>query len=147
MDREEQQHHIPTPPATAVKVPDGALTTLAESIASLVDKAKRDVVRNVNHTMVHTYWHIGRHIVEFEQKGNAKAEYGTRLLTNLSHILRAKLGKGYSRPNLNNMRKFYALYPICQTVSDKYICSTGLRKQALKCAHFKALFHHSREIP
>ena len=64
-------------------------------------------------------WNIGRYIVEFEQNGNAKAKYGTSLLSSLAKLLRAKLGKGYSRPNLNNMRKFYLLYPICQTLSDK----------------------------
>ena len=66
-----------------------------------------------------TYWTIGKYIVEFEQDGNVKAEYGSRLLTKLSHQLTLRLGKGYSRPNLNNMRKFYLCYPKCQTVSDK----------------------------
>lgn len=69
--------------------------------------------------MVVAYWNVGRYIVEFEQHGNAKAKYGTGLLTNLSKLLSAKLGRGYSRPNLNNMRKFYLVYPICQNISDK----------------------------
>lgn len=74
----------------------------------------------MNTTLVQTNWNIGRYnIVEFEQNGNAKAQYGTELLTSLAKIFRIKLGKGYSRPNLNNMRKFYLLYPICQTVSRK----------------------------
>lgn len=64
------------------------------------------------------YWKIGQHIVEFEQQGNAMAKYGTSMQVNLSKLLRIKLGKGYSRPNLNNMRKFYLLYPSCD-----YICS------------------------
>ena len=50
---------------------------------------------------------------------SARAKYGSGLLTNLSHLLSMKLGRGYSYPNLNNMRKFYLTYPICQNVSDK----------------------------
>lgn len=69
-------------------------------------------------TIKSTYWNVGRHIVEFEQQGNARAKYGTSLLSHLAKILRARVGRGYSRPNLNNMRKFYLLFSICQT-SDK----------------------------
>ena len=46
-------------------------------------------------------------------------KYGSSLLTKLSGLLQMRVGRGYSRPNLNNMRKFYLLYPICQTASDK----------------------------
>ena len=73
----------------------------------------------VNQTMTETYWRIGRYIVEFEQDGNGKAIYGKNLLSTLSKELTLRLGKGYSRPNLNNMRKFYLKYPNCQTVSNK----------------------------
>ncbi len=73
---------------------------------------------SINEIIKATYWRIGQYIVEFEQQGNAKAKYGTSLLSNLAKLLRAKVGRGYSRPNLNNMRKFYLMYPICQT-SDK----------------------------
>ena len=69
--------------------------------------------------MTETYWRIGRYIVEFEQDGNGKAIYGKNLLSTLSKELTLRLGKGYSRPNLNNMRKFYLKYPNCQTVSNK----------------------------
>ena len=66
--------------------------------------------------------------MEFEQRGHIRAKYGTSLLSRLAKILRAKVGKGYSRPNLNNMRKFYLMFPICQT-SDKshegQICQTS----------------------
>lgn len=57
--------------------------------------------------------------METEQDGKIRAAYGSKMLTILSHELTLRLGKGYSRPNLNNMRKFYLCYPICQTVSDK----------------------------
>ena len=92
---------------------------LAESIVKVISEARESAARHVNTTMVFAYWNVGRHIVEFEQHGNAKARYGTGLLTNLSKVLSAKLGRGYSRPNLNNMRKFYLAYPICQNISDK----------------------------
>ena len=95
------------------------LDSLANSIVQLVKEARASVAKRVNNTMVAAYWNIGRHIVEFEQQGSARAKYGSRLLTNLSHLLSMKLGRGYSRPNLNNMRKFYLTYPICQNVSDK----------------------------
>ena len=98
---------------------DNELNQLADNIASLVNNTKRQLMRTINNSTVETYWNIGRYIVEFEQNGNAKAKYGTSLLSSLAKLLRAKLGKGYSRPNLNNMRKFYLLYPICQTLSDK----------------------------
>jgi predicted nuclease of restriction endonuclease-like (RecB) superfamily len=95
------------------------LNQLADDITNLVTDTKNRLSKAINTTMVATYWSIGKYIVEFEQQGNAKAQYGTALLSSLAKILRFKLGKGYSRPNLNNMRKFYLLYPICQTVSDK----------------------------
>lgn len=98
---------------------DKNICLLADNIAELVDKAKINLAQSINTTLVSTYWNIGKYIVEFEQKGNTKAVYGTALLSSLSKILRMRLGRGYSRPNLNNMRKFYLLYPICQTVSDK----------------------------
>ncbi len=108
----------------AKKLPDNIsagsdLNALAEHITHLVAEAKTHVAQTINNTLVVTYWNIGKYIVEFEQQGNTKARYGTALLSSLAKILRTRLGKGYSRPNLNNMRKFYLLYPICQTVSDK----------------------------
>lgn len=98
---------------------DSELNNLADNIAYFVNEAKKRLTQTVNVTLVATYWNIGKYIVEFEQQGNAKAKYGTSLLSSLAKLLRIRLGKGYSRPNLNNMRKFYLLYPICQTVSDK----------------------------
>ena len=98
---------------------DSELNRLADSIAALVNEAKKHLARSVNVVMLASYWNIGKYIVEFEQEGNSKAKYGSALLSSLSKILRAKLGKGYSHPNLNNMRKFYLLYPNFQTLSEK----------------------------
>ena len=92
---------------------------LIHEIEKIVMSAKEHLTGTVNQIMTETYWRIGRYIVEFEQDGNAKAIYGKSLLSTLSKELTLRLGKGYSRPNLNNMRKFYLKYPNCQTVSDK----------------------------
>jgi hypothetical protein len=64
-----------------------------------------------------TYWTIGQHIVEFEQNGNQKAEYGTQLFERLSRDLTQNYGKGFSRSNLLYMRKLYLSFPISETLS------------------------------
>ena len=95
------------------------LNTLISNIEQTVVNAKGKLAASVNTIITETYWQIGKYIVETEQDGKIKAAYGKKLLTTLSHELTLRLGKGYSRPNLNNMRKFYLKYPNCQTVSDK----------------------------
>ena len=94
------------------------MNEIADNIVKLVQNAKAQLATSVNSIMTETYWNIGKYIVEIEQDGKATAIYGSKLLTNLSHELTLRMGKGYSRPNLNNMRKFYLRYPNCQTVSD-----------------------------
>lgn len=103
---------------TLPQSPDADLMQLADKIVAVIEEGKRQLAININRTIKTTYWNVGRHIVEFEQQGNARAKYGTSLLSNLAKILRARVGRGYSRPNLNNMRKFYLISPICQ-MSDK----------------------------
>ena len=90
---------------------DAQLSLLAENIDDLVNHARQSSATLLNSVMIQTYWNIGKYIVEFEQEGNAKSQYGTSLLTKLSKLLTVKFGMGYSRPNLNNMRKFYIYYP------------------------------------
>lgn len=92
---------------------------MISDIEALVNTSKNELAASINKVMTVTYWSIGKYIVEFEQDGNAKAEYGKNLLSTISKELTLRLGKGYSRPNLNNMRKFYLKYSNCQTVSDK----------------------------
>ena len=101
-----------------VEMLDPDLVALADKIVQVIEEGKQALAISINEIIKTTYWRIGQYIVEFEQQGNAKAKYGTSLLSNLAKLLRAKVGRGYSRPNLNNMRKFYLMYPICQT-SDK----------------------------
>jgi predicted nuclease of restriction endonuclease-like (RecB) superfamily len=71
----------------------------------------------VNVQLMETYWKIGQYIVEFEQGGQAKAEYGKALLSNLSKDLSLRHAKGFSRSNLTYMRLFYLRYPICEKAS------------------------------
>ncbi len=92
---------------------------LLENIGSVFNKAKSKIISAINVEILDTYWKIGKNIVEFEQKGKLKAEYGKNLLINLSKDLSVKFGKGFSRSNLQYMRLFYIYYPIRQTVSGK----------------------------
>ncbi len=101
-----------------VELPDPELVSLADKIVQVIEEGKQALAVSINETIKTTYWRIGQHIVEFEQQGNARAKYGTALLSNLAKLLRARVGRGYSHPNLNNMRKFYQMYPNFQT-SDK----------------------------
>jgi len=97
---------------------DPELVALADRIVQVIEEGKKALAVSINEIIKTTYWRIGKYIVEFEQQGNAKAKYGTSLLSNLAKLLRARAGRGYSHPNLNNMRKFYLMYPNFQ-ISDK----------------------------
>lgn len=103
---------------TSVNLPDTELLSLADRIVQVIEEGKQALAISINEIVKTTYWRVGQHIVEFEQQGNARAKYGTSLLSNLAKILKARVGRGYSRPNLNNMRKFYLMYPNFQ-ISDK----------------------------
>lgn len=92
---------------------------LIKSIENIVSRSKNKIANTINDTMVETYWNIGKYIIEFEQKGKIKAEYGKKLLLKLSKDLKLRLGKKYSRSNLYNMRKLYELYPIFQPLAGK----------------------------
>ena len=73
--------------------------------------------------MVEAYWLIGKKIVEEEQNGKEKAEYGEAVLKNLSRTLTSEFGKGFSYSNLRNFRQFYLTYPdkeICYTLCSKF---------------------------
>ena len=89
------------------------------NIKQLMDQARNRVSREINNILVQTYWEIGRIIVEDEQGNLERVEYGKKLIADLSKRLTKAYGKGFSRANLQNMRNFYLLYPICQTLSGK----------------------------
>lgn len=86
-------------------------------IAELIELSRQKVATAVNLAMVHTYFEIGKMIVEDEQQGKAKAEYGKSTLKQLSKRLTENFGKGFSEVNLRQMRSFYETYAIQQTVS------------------------------
>ncbi len=90
-------------------------------IVELLKSARNKVVQTVNITMVYTYFEIGRIIVEEEQKGKERAEYGKKILEKLSRKLNEEFGRGFSVDNLENMRKFYLTYSISETSSRKSI--------------------------
>jgi len=92
---------------------------LYQRIREILDNARNKVYRTANFEMVLAYWNVGREIIEEEQNGNQRAEYGKQLMKELSIRLTRDLGKGFSLSNLFNMRKFYQCYPIFQTVSGK----------------------------
>ncbi|MDL2313238.1 PDDEXK nuclease domain-containing protein [Bacteroidales bacterium OttesenSCG-928-B11] len=91
---------------------------LISMIGSLLQKGREQVAQSVNTILVHTYWHIGQHIVEFEQGGKEKAEYGSFLFEQLSKDLSKMYGKGFSRANLLYMRKLYLTFPKSETLSN-----------------------------
>lgn len=107
----------------AKKVANHREDALYSQIASILEQNRKSVAVAVNTAMVRTYYEIGRSIVENEQKGNIRAEYGKEVLKNLSARLTANYGKGFSTTNLKQMRDFYLTYQIGQTVSDQFVLS------------------------
>ena len=79
-------------------------------IKELLRNAKQNVRTAINVAMVYTYYEIGRRIVEQEQKGSDRTEYGKEILKQLSEALTKEFGKGYSIYNLKLFRKFYLIY-------------------------------------
>ncbi len=108
---------------------------LLNSVGELLEKARKNVFYQINQTLVKTYWEIGERIVEFEQKGEEKAEYGSKLLDKLSQDLKLRYGKGFSRSNTYLMRLFFIKYPKIQTVSGK-----------LSWSHYAALLGVSNDL-
>ena len=91
-----------------------------EEIHELLSKARQNIISNINSTMTKTYFLIGKRIVEEEQNGNKRAEYGKNLIKILSKKLTKEFGKGFSETNLEQMRKFFKVYRIPQTLSEEF---------------------------
>lgn len=92
---------------------------MLESIGIAIEQARRNAITAINTELVRANWEIGRHIVEYEQHGKERAEYGSELLARLSNDLRQRYGKGFGRRNILDMRRFYLAYQKWQTVSAK----------------------------
>jgi predicted nuclease of restriction endonuclease-like (RecB) superfamily len=93
---------------------------LVASIEQAHGNAQRQAVQAVNVALTLRNWLIGYHIVEYEQHGSDRAQYGERLLENLSKDLRRRLGRGFGWRNLEMFRRFYLQYPISQSLIAKF---------------------------
>lgn len=96
---------------------------LISKIEELLKRARQKVIANVNQTMVLTYFEIGRIIVEEEQNGKQRADYGKQLIAEISERLTQDFGKGFSETNIKQMRQFYSVYQNyekSQTLSDEF---------------------------
>ena len=91
-----------------------------QEIHDLLHNARQNIISNINSTMTKTYFLIGKRIVEEEQDGNKRAEYGKNLIKMLSEKLIKEFGKGFSETNLEQMRKFFKVYGIPQTLSEEF---------------------------
>ena len=92
-------------------------SALVERIDTLLQEARSSIASSVNTILVQTYWTIGKYIVEYEQKGSERAEYGSNLLNRLSSDLTHRFGKGFGHSNLIYIRKFYLAFPNGGTLS------------------------------
>ena len=92
-------------------------------IKGVIEQSRLKAIRSVDHIRVSMYWELGRKIVEEEQLGNERAEYGKFLIKNLSQFLKISYGSGFSKRQLEFARKFYRVYPIAQTLSAQFTWS------------------------
>ncbi len=91
--------------------PSSEYKSILGEISEVIEEVRRSAVRAVNAAMTAAYWLIGGHIVESEQAGSSRADYGTGLLKRLAADLTSRFGRGYSVDNLESMRAFYLAYP------------------------------------
>jgi predicted nuclease of restriction endonuclease-like (RecB) superfamily len=101
---------------------------LLGDLRALIQSARQKALRAVDLVQVRTCWEVGRHIVEFEQGGAARAEYGARLLPHLAERLTSEFGKGFDERNLRHMRAFFRVFPIWDAVRTE-----------LSWTHYRAL--------
>lgn len=115
-------------------LPSRTIETLYSNVKQIIEEARNKVYRAANFAMVQAYWHIGKLIVEEEQKGKQRAEYGEQLIEELAGRLASEYGKGFDRTNVWNMRKFYSIFPILDAV-----------RQELSWTHYRLLMRVERE--
>lgn len=116
---------------------------LFEQVSHLIAEARSHVARAVNSAMVTTYYEIGRHIVENEQNGQQRAQYGKQVLQELSARLTAEFGKGWSVETLTNCRKFFSVYsksyPVVTNSQDVVSNGYEMRQFVLPWSHYLIL--------
>ena len=103
-------------PPPRINTPDTDLSPLLSSLSELIRHSRQKALRMVDTLQVQTCWNMGRHIIEYEQAGAARAEYGKQLLPTLAKALTAEFGKGFDERNLRHMRGFYQAFPIWNAV-------------------------------
>ena len=103
-------------PPPRINTPDTDLSPLLSSLSELIRHSREKALRMVDTLQVQTCWNMGRHIIEYEQAGAARAEYGKQLLPTLAKALTAEFGKGFDERNLRHMRGFYQAFPIWNAV-------------------------------
>lgn len=111
------------------QTPSDGYTHVHAEIVELLDAARSGSVRSVNAFMTASYWEVGRRIIEFEQKGKKRANYGEELIRQLAHDLTHRFGRGFGVVNLSQMKKFDLAWPktqIFQTLSEKSPALPGL---------------------
>ena len=106
--------------------------TILGDISNVIDAARRSAARSVNCIMTAAYWLIGRRIVELEQKGKRRAEYGKELIEQLAGDLSARYGRGFSVRNVWQMKAFYLAWPIPQTMSAESFLSSIANRSPLR---------------
>jgi predicted nuclease of restriction endonuclease-like (RecB) superfamily len=107
-----------------------AIVRVATEVRDLIEAARSSVSVTANLALVNLYWNIGRVITQDIQDNEARAEYGVALLKELAGILTREYGQGYSRANLQDMRRFFEAFEICQTASSKSSPYTILQPMA-----------------
>ena len=102
--------------------------TFYNDIRTILQQARNKAYSAVNYAMVEAYWSIGKRIIDEEQKGKGRADYGANIVKNLSIALNAEFGKGFSIANLKNFRQFYLTfkddqkgYTLCSQLSWSHI--------------------------
>jgi predicted nuclease of restriction endonuclease-like (RecB) superfamily len=108
---------------------DSSEEALFNSVSHLIENARQQITTTVNTTMVYTYYSIGFYIVEYEQHGERRAEYGKNVLKKLSEKLTKQFGEGWSYPILKNIRRFYSVYS--DRISVGQSCGTELATQCI----------------
>lgn len=113
-------------PLQQMKPSKNKYNDLLDNIGQTIETARQNAFKAVNTELVKANWETGRHIVEFEQHGQERAEYGTELLTGLAKDLKLRYGKGFGRRNVLDMHRFYLAYPIWQPVVAKFQNSSSI---------------------
>ena len=143
---------------TAPSIPTAAYAGVHEGIVALVQGARYAAARNVNALMTSTYWEIGRRIVEAEQQGKRRADYGDAFIKRLAIDLTAQFGRGFGWRNLFQMRAFYlawsdilqtasAISAIAATADQRLQTAPAISEAALPAASLLAAIANRLPLP